>query len=417
MHAEAMAGQATLGLGGDYLIARVGTVSAYLAGSHRATDSGGLLLLGIDRLTPFWSFGARTQKTTAGFAQVGDALHHALPSQVSSANLSCALGEMGSVGVAYISQIRHDQTDARILSLSYGVGVGGTATLSVSALANLTGEQNTRLVAMLSVPLGASVSVGASAQASRTHGGNTLGDYTAMVQQNLPSGSGYGYRLQTRSPQSTQGALALQSDVGTYTLDAIQDHSATATQISASGGLALIGGRVFASRRIDQSFAVATVAGYPNVRVLADNQPAGHTDANGNALIPRLRAYDRNTISIDQRDLPMDAEIGALSVNATPYFRSGAAVTFPIQRAHAATFTVVLEDGDPLPAGAVLTMAGESSSALLGTSGEVYARDLHASNAMRVQWRGQQCEFVVPYASGDDPLPDLGTFVCKGVRR
>jgi outer membrane usher protein len=238
-----------------------------------------------------------------------------------------------------------------------------------------------------------------------------------MVQRNLPSGSGYGYRLQTRNAQSTQGTLSLQNDVGTYTLDVLQDHSTTATQISASGGLAWLEGHVFASRRIDQSFAVATVAGYPNVQVLADNQPAGHTDANGNALIPRLRAYDVNVISVDQRDLPMDAEIDALSVNATPYFRSGAAVTFPIKHAHAATFTVVLDDGGALPTGAVLTIAGKSSSALLGTNGEVYTGDLQASNALRAQWHGQQCEFVVPYAPGDDPLPDLGTFVCKGVRR
>jgi outer membrane usher protein len=151
--------------------------------------------------------------------------------------------------------------------------------------------------------------------------------------------------------------------------------------------------------------------------VFTDNQPAGQTNARGNALIARLRAYDRNAISIDQRDLPMDAEIGALTVIATPYFRSGVAVTFPIHRAHPATFIVVLEDGGALPAGAQLTLEGSSSQALLGSSGAVYAGDLQASNVLRAQWKGQQCDFVVPYAPGDDPLPDLGTFICKGVRR
>jgi outer membrane usher protein len=151
--------------------------------------------------------------------------------------------------------------------------------------------------------------------------------------------------------------------------------------------------------------------------VLADNQLVGHTDANGNALIPRLRAYDRNIVSVDQRDLPMDAEIGALTVTATPYFRSGVAVKFPIQRVRAATFTVVLEDGGALPTGAVLTMVEPSGSALLGANGDVYAGDLQARNVLRAQWHGQQCDFVVPYAAGDDPLPDLGTFVCKGVQR
>jgi outer membrane usher protein len=415
-----MQGQATLGFGGDYLIAQVGTLSAYLAGSHSAAGNGGLMLLGIDRLTPSWSFGARTQRTTAGFSQVGESAHHPLPSQDSSANLSYVMGANGSIGVAYISQIHHDQSDTRLLSANYGVGLGAGATFSVSALATLTGERNTRLAAMLTISLGSSVNMSASAQASRTSGeknDNTQSDFTASVQRNLPSGTGYGYRLQTRNAQSTEGTLSLQSDVGTYTLDAFQDAHSTAVQLSASGGVALLGGNLFASRRIDQSFAVATVAGYPNVAVFTDNQSAGHTDAKGNALIARLRAYDRNAISIDQRDLPMDAEIGALTVIATPYFRSGVAVTFPIHRAHAATFTVVLEDGGALPAGAQLTLEGSSSQALLGSSGAVYAADLQASNVLRAQWKGQQCDFVVPYTPGDDPLPDLGTFICKGVRR
>jgi outer membrane usher protein len=134
-------------------------------------------------------------------------------------------------------------------------------------------------------------------------------------------------------------------------------------------------------------------------------------------LIARLRAYDRNAISIDQRDLPMDAEIGALTVIAIPYFRSGVAMTFPVHRVHAATFTVLLEDGGALPAASQLTLVGSSSQALLGSNGAVYAGDLQASNVLRAQWKGQQCDFVVTYTPGDDPLPDLGTFVCKGVRR
>lgn len=92
------------------------------------------------------------------------------------------------------------------------------------------------------------------------------------------------------------------------------------------GGVTFMGTSAFASRRIDQSIAVVRLPDYPDVRVLADNQLAGHTDSKGNALIPRLRAYDANVISVDQRELPLDAATGSLSVVAVPFYRSGNAV-------------------------------------------------------------------------------------------
>jgi outer membrane usher protein len=178
-----------------------------------------------------------------------------------------------------------------------------------------------------------------------------------------------------------------------------------------------LGSNVFVSRRIDQSFAVVEVGGFSNVQVMADNQPAGRTDARGKALIPRLRAYDANAISIDQRDLPMDASIGAVSLQAIPYFRSGVLVRFPVKRMHAATLTVVLEDGSALPADATVLFVGRKDPVLLGTDGEVYAVEMQAHNVLRAQWHGQHCEMDVVFAASEDPLPDLGTFICKGVRR
>ena len=417
VHAQASAGQATFGLGGDVLVAKLGTLSAYLAASSKGAESGALAVLGLDRSTATWSFGARSQISTDGFVQVGDAPGHAWPSQLQSANMSYAFGSLGSLGAAYIRQMRNQGPEVRVLSVSYSLGLAGSASLGISALANLSGEQNSQLLVSLTLPIGEFLTASTTAQASRNRGVGTDTDLAATVGRNLPSGSGYGYRVQLRNEQSVQGSLALQNDVGTYTFDALQNHGQSAGQVSVAGGLAVLDGKVFASRRMDQSFAVASVTGFSGVHVMADNQPVGQTNADGNALIPRLRPYDRNMISIDQRDLPMDAEIGSLSVRATPYFRSGILVPFPVKRASAATFSVTLDDGGPLPAGAVITNANTPTSALLGSNGDVYVADLQKQNPMTIQWRSQQCTFDVPYTRSDDPLPDLGTFVCHGVNR
>lgn len=220
----------------------------------------------------------------------------------------------------------------------------------------------------------------------------------------------------SRSDGSKQASYSLQNNVGTYTVEAAQSLGATATRLNVSGGVALLGGDAFLSRRIDQSFAVARIPDYPNVRILVDNQPAGRTDASGNALIPRLRAYDRNVISIDQRDVPLDAEIGALKLEAVPYFRSGVGLRFPIKRSRGATLTIQLDDGKPLPVGASVQIVGEDKTYAVGYDGEAYVVGLGPTNRLRASWRGQSCEFDVPFTASTDPLPHLGTFICKGVK-
>jgi outer membrane usher protein len=186
--------------------------------------------------------------------------------------------------------------------------------------------------------------------------------------------------------------------------------------LDASGGIAFLGSDAFLSRSIDQSFAVVRVADYPDVRVLADNQPAGRTNAAGNALIPHLRAYDNNVISIDQRDLPMDAEINTLKLDAVPYFRSGVEVKFPIKRSRGATLTLHLENGKPVPVGATVQEVGKAEIYTVGYEGEVYVVGLGSNTTIVATWGNQHCKFEVAFSVSPNPLPDLGIFICKGVK-
>jgi outer membrane usher protein len=113
----------------------------------------------------------------------------------------------------------------------------------------------------------------------------------------------------------------------------------------------------------------------------------------------------------------MDAEIGALTVRAVPYFRSGVDIRFPIRRAHAATLTILLADGGTLPPGASVQVVGQAAIAVAGSDGGVYLVNLQNSNVLHVDWKGRSCEFEVHYAPGEDPLPDLGVYTCTGVSR
>jgi outer membrane usher protein len=177
-----------------------------------------------------------------------------------------------------------------------------------------------------------------------------------------------------------------------------------------------VGGHAFLSRDITDSFGVVRVADFPEVRVLHDNQVIARTDSQGYAVLPRLRAYDRNPIAIDSRDLPFDASLGALRLHAAPYYRSGVFVEFPVRRIRAATLRVVLEDGSDLPSGALARIEGRSEQSPVALRGQAYLEGLERDNRLVFTWRGQRCTIDVSYPPGDDPLPDLGTYVCKGVK-
>ncbi len=134
---------------------------------------------------------------------------------------------------------------------------------------------------------------------------------------------------------------------------------------------------------------------------------------------PSLRAYQKSTVRIEQADLPFDAQIDAVQLDAVAYFRSGLLLKFPVKRSRGALLTVVLENGEPLPAGAQAQIIGDNVEDNevfpTGMRGEVYLTGLATSNRLRVTWREQSCEFMLPFPESTEPLPHLGTYICTGV--
>jgi outer membrane usher protein len=60
------------------------------------------------------------------------------------------------------------------------------------------------------------------------------------------------------------------------------------------------------------------VGGIPNVTVSFDNQPVARTDGNGVALVPNLRSFDVNRLSIGPLQLPLDATVTDTQVQIVP---------------------------------------------------------------------------------------------------
>jgi outer membrane usher protein len=208
---------------------------------------------------------------------------------------------------------------------------------------------------------------------------------------------------------------SVQTRTGLYSAEVARRGGVDGVRLNGSGALALLEGDVYATRRIDGSFGLVQVPGYENVRVYSENQLVGRTNADGNFILPRLRPYERNRVSIEQLDLPLDATVDALELNAIPYYRSAALVPFPVKPSNAAELTIVLADGRPLPSGAVVKVGEAEEEFPVATQGRVYLTGLNPENVLHVQLGTQSCVLKVPFKPSDDPLPYLGSFVCAGI--
>lgn len=410
VRAETELERQTIGLGMVMLAPTVGVFSLAAAASRGQQGNGGLVSFGFERQASPVSLGVHTQLASPRFTQLGLEPGIPAPRLLSSVNLGMALSGNGSLGLAYVYLDNRDGHPTQLASASYGTELGRFGFISLAISKTL--HQPGGLIVGLNwtLPLGerTTTSANVTQQQGRT-------DVQAQVQQGLPPGDGFGYSVRASQLGTWDVALNAQNRVGTYLLEAAGNRGQAAARMGVSGGIAVLDGP-HPSRRITDSFAVVKVPDFPNVRIYADNQLVAQTDAGGEALIPRLRAYEKNAISLEQLDLPFDAKVGALSLDAVPYFRSGMVLEFPVAHAHDALLTLRLENGGDLPAGAIVQIDGQRESFPVGNDGVVYLTGLSAQNRLHASWRGQSCDISVPFVPGTEPLPDLGNFVCKGVQ-
>jgi outer membrane usher protein len=412
LHAELLREQQTIGAGGTYLWSTVGVMTAAVAASHDAAGSGGLVSLGFQHQSGYFSYGARTQFTSPGFVQLGYEPQALPPQQTTTAFMSLGTYNHGSMALSYTYQDFRDAADVELVGVNYSRSVDRLGYLTLSALRILSGDADTLFGLTFTLPLGERSSASFNGQ---THSGSSRG--TIELQQSLPAGSGVGYRLQAglAATDPRQAGISLQNDVGTYSLDVAQSRDQRGYQGSMRGGIALLDGQVFLSRRINDSFAVVQVPGYADVRVYADNQQVASTDGNGYALIPQLRPYQKNPIRIEQADLPLDAEIAGLQIDAVPYRHGALALKFPVKHSRGAVLSITIRNGAFLPAGAEVTMADNQGAFPVGMRGEVYLTGLAKTNALHVTWQGQSCDLTIDFPDTHDPLPHLGPLTCPGM--
>lgn len=414
-HVESTSQLKTFGLNGLYLIPQLGIVNASLAGSQSGGAKGQLAALGFERQDQSVSYALRSQWTNSEYQVLGQLPGQPSPARQNSMNLGYSMKERGSLGFSILRRDVRDQPSTAVSTASYNLSSRRSGTLMVSLVRSSGGETNTRLSLIWAMPLGANRSASVTQNMSRS---NTLGrsnELTGTLEKILPVGAGEAYRIEARDSGNMRGAYTYQNNLGTYGVEGERVDGENATRVSVRGGMGWLGGEAFFSRWIDGSFGLARVPGFANVRVYADNHLVGQTSASGNAMVPHLHAYERNQIRIEARDLPINAQVDALRLEAVPYYRSGVLIDFPVRRARGALFRVRLESGEALPLGSSVQIRDGNQVFPVAFNGEVFVTGLAASNRMIARWQNKACGFELNYTETDEAVPDLGAYTCKEI--
>ncbi len=238
------------------------------------------------------------------------------------------------------------------------------------------------------------------------------------ISKGLPLGPGYGYQVQAQTGPSPQGFGQFQynGNHGYFEFDESNVGGSNFADLTLAGGLVTIGGDLFATRPIEDSYALLRVAGVEGVTGYLSNQPMGRTDSNGNLLVPDLLSYYGNYLSINDRDIPVNYSVGATHLSvATPY-RGGAVVNFAVSRRQAFMGRLKISRAGKLEIpsfGELYVTAPGKPSSPIGRRGEFYLENLSpGSYPAAVRYWAGECRMTLPIPESTADLVKLGELTC-----
>jgi outer membrane usher protein len=170
---------------------------------------------------------------------------------------------------------------------------------------------------------------------------------------------------------------------------------------------------VFLGHGIDDAFAVVDV-GAPGIPVLYQNRVVGVTGRDGKIVVPGLSAYEKNRISIDPTNLPLDSVVENTTAIVIPARGSGVMVKFG-NRSAGGTALVSFRDeaGNFLPLASSGSTGADTPEFVVGYDGEALLENLAAENIVTVTLPdGSACIANVPYADAGGDLVNIPDVVC-----
>jgi outer membrane usher protein len=413
----------TLQNAGAGLLLRLGQLGVLsgAAARSRGVHVGTLTSVGYQYIAPIWSIDLYDRRTHSDYGDLGTLEGVPVPQRLTRGSASVWFTSTQALSLNYVDQRTSDLEASRVLSLSYsGNWFNGRVStyLSVFRDQDNPDEEGGYLSVNISFGQGASAYSSASRNAD---------ERTLMFGASRPLDydlGGFGWSLASERGNDDYRRGNAQLDYRHRYVDltamvtqtgggeAGQEREQWSTSLDALGSLVFMHRSLFATRAIEDGFALVSTRGLPDVPVLRENRALGRTNKRGFLLVPDLPAYRASRIGIDLLDAPVDVSTSSDLQFANPRGFSGVVVEFPIERMRGATLVLVDADEQPLPPGLAVTLRDSGASGVTGYGGQVFFSSLEKINRVVVETEDGPCEAEVTFDE-TQVMQTLGPFVCK----
>ncbi|MER9407324.1 fimbria/pilus outer membrane usher protein [Mesorhizobium caraganae] len=425
-HAEGGADLINGGVGAAFPLGPYGAASAAVAGSHHDGRTGALVDASVEFGYDGWAINTHMQRAFGGYEDIASVTAEpvldpddftrfsaGVPRAVDQVTLSVPMPlDFSSLNLSY-THLKSAEGDAsQIVGLSYSQPIFRRGTLYATAFADLDDDSSYGVFAGISIPFNDDITASTGVE----QGPDGLNVVAALAKSERAEDFSIGWQLRTsegevpnRSAAASYRAPFARFQAGAQQFD--KDFRVTGQM---DGAIAMAGGGVFATNRIDDAFAVVDV-GTPDVEVLHQNRPVGKTDSKGRILVTGLNSYELNTVSIDPENLPVDADVPTTKETVVPADRNGVVLKFGVsEAAQAALVTLVDASGTPLEAGLSGRVDGGTEDFVVGYDGQAYIKGLGKQNAVAVGLAdGSSCRASFAFEAARGQQVTIKNVVCQ----
>lgn len=337
------------------------------------------------------------------------------------ASLSQTLFGYGSLSLSLVNETYWDSSRMESVGVGYSGSIGKASYFinysynrnvqSTDDSSNNRPASDTVVSLTLSIPLGETLSANYTMNHGRhndtTHSVGLNG--SAFEDRSLNWSVLEGYNTQDKS---TSGNLSVnyqgsKGDVaGGYGYDRYSNHY----NYSLRGGMVAHAGGLTLSRFLGESSALVETPGVSDVTVRGQTNVT--TDAAGYAVVPYVRPYHRNSLALDEQEIP-GAEVDNVARTVVPTRNAIVKVKYDTRIGYKAMLTLRTRNG-VVPFGALVTLDNDHGSAsrsnIVGDEGQVYLTGLQKKGQLLARWgekSSEQCTVHYDFsgmALGDDIL-------------
>lgn len=409
VHAELLSHQQTLGFDSSIILGNIAQFNVASAASICENKFGGLFLAGIQRITPHYSFQIQSIFANKAFKQIGIPENRLAPATIFQSNASC-IKKFGTFSLSYTQRVGRTEPNIGVGTLSFNKTLFNNFFYLMSYVSQMSGGTNhCGFLSLVWAPK-------PDYTASLSYENNSQQDGAILsLSKNLPTDNGYGYRIlaTTLDKPNWEVDFSAQSQYGLVQALFSQALGYHNYEFDLSGSILHFADQLLFTRKIGDSFVLVQVPTFSDIPIYKSNQIIGNTNANGYFLIPETLPYDDNIISINPVDFPLTTLIDIDRINASPYYRSGVMLTFPVARVYNILFKLVTPSKEPLPSGAIITL-DQGTNYPVGYDGKVFMTENNQTKSISgiVQWENNQCQFYAPLTESQEPIMELGNITC-----